>query len=199
MSTGHRILPADSEDAAALARDGWTVVARSWAAELDVSACDEGRLQALVRRAEATGVVRRLTPGDLDGILALDAATIGDYPGGAATRHAPLTRAAATVGEARRAYGVVEPDGTVAAVTFVDVDGPVAEIDFTAVAPARRRRGLATAVKAASVLDLASDGVRRIRTGGSDENVAILAANTRLGFVVDEEWLTLAPAGDRPG
>ena len=60
------------------------------------------------------------------------------------------------------------------------------------VARDRRGLGLATAVKAASVLVLVDDdGVAVVRTGGSADNPAILAANDALGFVVDEEWLTL--------
>jgi hypothetical protein len=43
---------------------------------------------------------------------------------------------------------------------------------------------------------LSRDGVTVVRTGGSDENRGILAANASLGFEVDEHWLTLsAPQG----
>lgn len=61
-----------------------------------------------------------------------------------------------------------------------------------------------TALKAAAMLALAStsggqdsdDGpspsVTAFRTGGAAENTAILRANERLGFTVDERWLTLA-------
>ena len=199
MHTVQRVVRADTEEAVALAREGWTVVARSWAAQLDASTCDENRLRELLRPAEAVGTVRALTPADVASILELDAATISDYPGGKATRRAPLTPATATVGESRRAHGVVEPDGTLVAVTFVDIADAGAEIDFTAVTRTRRRMGLATAVKAASVLDMLAHGVRQVRTGGADENVAILAANRAIGFVIDEHWLTLAPSMSDPG
>ena len=49
------------------------------------------------------------------------------------------------------------------------------------------------ALKAFAVLQLVRLGVRTLRTGGSSDNVASLAANARVGFVVDEHWLTLAP------
>lgn len=68
-------------------------------------------------------------------------------------------------------------------------------MDFTVVAPQYRGMGLATAVKAASVLDLLDAGVTVFRTGGATENRAILASNQALGFVVDEEWVTLKPSG----
>jgi hypothetical protein len=80
--------------------------------------------------------------------------------------------------------------------TFVDVDDTRAEVDFTVVAQHRRGSGLATAVKAVSLLAVSRDGVMVVRTGGSDENRGILAANASLGFEVDEHWLTLsAPQG----
>lgn len=43
-----------------------------------------------------------------------------------------------------------------------------------------------------TLLALDADGLRRFRTGGSAENAAILAANTALGYVRDEEWPSLA-------
>lgn len=77
--------------------------------------------------------------------------------------------------------------------TFVDLDGERAEIDFTVVAADRRGRGLGTAVKSAAVLALIDAGVRFVRTGGSAENAAIRSINDALGFVIDEHWVTLAP------
>lgn len=193
MTNGERILRADDPAVEALVAAGWTVAARSWAAQLTAASCDHARLLDLRGRAEGLGHLRPLTTDDLGAILELDAATLADYPGGAATSHAPLTPERARVSAGRRAHGVVLDGGRLAAMTFVDVDGRTAEVDFTAVAREHRGRGLATAVKAASVLDLLLDGVAVVRTGGSADNAAILAANTALGFAVDEEWLTLAP------
>ena len=78
------------------------------------------------------------------------------------------------------------------AMTFVDIDDNRAEVDFTVVGQHRRGSGLATAVKAASLLALSRDGVTAVRTGGSDENRGILAASASLGFDVDEHWFTLS-------
>lgn len=79
--------------------------------------------------------------------------------------------------------------------TFVDVDGAVAEVDFAVVAARWRGRRLGTALKAASVLTLLEDGAGSIRTGGSADNTASMRGNLAIGFVIDEQWFTLtAPA-----
>ncbi|QCR42241.1 hypothetical protein C1N91_00520 [Curtobacterium sp. SGAir0471] len=75
--------------------------------------------------------------------------------------------------------------------TYVEVDGADAETDFTVVHPTQRGRGIGTALEAWSVLALQREGVRRFRTGGSADNVAIQRADAVLGYVQDEEWVTL--------
>lgn len=109
-----------------------------------------------------------------------------------ATAHTPLPPERVAPTASRRGFGLFDAGAELAAMTFVDLDGDQAEVDFTVVARHRRGRGLATAVKAGSLLALTADGVATVRTGGSDENHAILAANAALGFEVDEHWLTLA-------
>jgi len=52
---------------------------------------------------------------------------------------------------------------------------------------------VATAVKAASVLALAADGVRVFGTGGAGSNAASLGMNQAVGYRVTERWLTLDP------
>ncbi|WP_043710420.1 hypothetical protein [Leifsonia aquatica] len=192
MRDGLAIVRADQPRRAELEAAGWIVVARSFGAGLDHDRLDRDRLGALIAHAREHVALHELTSADVDAMLALDAATGADYPGGVATRHAPLDRTTATPGPARRAFGAVAPDGDLVAMTVVDLNGETAETDFTVVHAEWRRRGIGVAVKAASLLALDADGVRRFRTGGSAENAAILAANTALGYVRDEEWLTLA-------
>ena len=38
---------------------------------------------------------------------------------------------------------------------------------------------------------LAAEGVTQFRTGGSADNLAILRANDAVGYIQDEEWVTL--------
>lgn len=183
------VLPAGAPERVELEAGGWTVVARSFGAQLDADRIDHARLSALVSRA--AGTVRELDAGDVDAVLRLDAVTADDYPGSIATQHEPLDRSTAMPSDSRRAFGAFATDGPLVAMTYVDVDGAAAETGFTVVHPGTRRHGLGVAVKAASVLQLVADGVARFRTGGSLENTGILRANDALGYVRDEEWVTL--------
>jgi hypothetical protein len=187
------VLPVQAPRRAALEAEGWVVVARSFGAQLDSDHINCERLQALV--AEADGTVRELGDTDVDAVLHLDATTVEDYPGSAATQHTPLDRRAAMPSASRRGFGAFGPDRELVAMTFADIDGVEAETQFTVVHRAWRGRGLSVAVKAAFVLALTAEGVTRFRTGGSVDNVAILRANEALGYVRDEEWVTLAQNG----
>ncbi|QIS42702.1 acetyltransferase [Clavibacter capsici] len=205
MSADPVILRSDDARLAGLLADGWVVSARSWGAQLDARRVDEADLRARVAGIAPGLRIRELGSDDRERILELDAATIDDYPGGPATRHAPFTPGTALMGTpARRAFGALDADGRLVALTILDVDvpGARAETDVTVVAPAHRSRGLGRAVKAASVLALRGTGIRTFRTGGSRDNAAIMAAGTALGYRIDEEWLTLdapEPADDRAG
>lgn len=170
------------------------MAARSWAAHVEATPRHTRRWQAAAARLVTTDTCRGLTEDDVPAVLALDAAMAGDYPGSVATAHAALSSQSATPTARRPAFGVIEGDGELVAMTFVDIeaDPAWAEVDFTVVARHRRRQGLATAVKAASLLDLMERGVTDVRTGGSDDNRGIIAANEALGFRVDEHWVTMA-------
>ena len=188
------VMPLHDPRRAELEAGGWRVTARSFGAQLDSARVDRERLRRFV--AGVVGSLRELTEGDLHDVLTLDAATAGDYPGGVATRHEPLDAARATPSASRRAFGAFLPTGELVAMTFVDVEGVRAETDFTVVRRDQRGRGLGVAVKAGSVLELTSDGVERFRTGGSADNEAVLRANDAVGYLRDEEWVTLERAAD---
>lgn len=193
MQGGQVVLRGDDLRRAELEADGWVVVSRSWGAQLTESMVDVDALSALVRSGGRHGDVRELAEADLPAVLALDASTLADYPGGMATRHDPLTEESSRLTPDRLGFGVFDAGGRALAVTFVDIDGHQAETDFTVVASEFRGLGIGAAVKAASVLALLSRGIEVFRTGGAAENAAILATNQRLGYVIDEQWVTLAP------
>lgn len=189
------VVRVDDPRRAELEGEDWVVVAQSWAGRLVSSNVDVTALSTLVQRGRRHGEVREVIEPGLSTVLALDAATVADYPGGIATQHFPLTASTVRVTPRRRGFGVFDDAGRALAVTFVDIDGHCADTDFTAVAAECRGLGIGSAVKAASVLALLRDGVEVFRTGGAAENTAILAANQRLGYVIDEEWITLEPPG----
>jgi len=197
VDTGKVVARDDDPRVAELLSQGWHVIAESWAAQLDAHAIDTRELSRLAATAGPYGGVRSAESSDVSAILALDAVTLPHYPGDVATHHEALTPVSAGLSATRRAFGVFEHERALA-VTYVDLAGHRAEIDFTVVTPELRGRRLGSAVKAASVLALSAEGVRTFRTGGSAENHAILAANGRLGFVVDERWVTLAAPTTAP-
>ncbi len=195
MDGSQIVVRADDADRSRLEADGWIVVARSWAAQLDSSHVDEDGLLLRVQRGSVHGQVREIADSDVTSVLALDAVTLSEYPGGIATQHTPLTMQTARATPYRRGFGVFDAGDRALAVTYVDLEGQCADTDFTVVAPAHRRLGLGAAVKALSILALIREGIAVFRTGGAAENAAIIAANTSLGYVIDEEWITFA----RPG
>jgi RimJ/RimL family protein N-acetyltransferase len=190
------VLRADDPRVAELIGAGWRTTARSWAAQLDADRADRAALRRFVERV-APIVVQELGDDDLPAILALDAATVTDYPGSVATQHEALTESSAVLSSTRRAFGAWSPSGDLVGTTYLDVDGDTVETAFTVIARDHRGRGIGTAVKAASVLALLDEDVVRFRTGGSADNPAIIAAGAAVGYLRDEEWVTLESVGIR--
>ena len=77
------------------------------------------------------------------------------------------------------------------AVSVISLTAARGETEFTSVHPAYRRRGLAVAVKAASITALAEDGVRIFGTGGAQVNTGSIRMNEHLGYAIEERWLSL--------
>jgi hypothetical protein len=74
------------------------------------------------------------------------------------------------------------------AATVISQTADRGETQFTSVLSAYRGKGLGKAVKAASILALAEDGVRLFGTGGAAVNEASLGANRALGYTIEERW-----------
>jgi GNAT superfamily N-acetyltransferase len=193
---GSQVLREDDPEAAVLLAGGWTVAHRSWGARLRTA--DPECLRALVAAAEALGyAIAEVGPEADAGIAALESAVREDYPGGPATAPAVHDVAALTALRAggTRCFAALAADEVVAVTAIKREDDERAETDFTSVARDHRRRGLAEAVKAASVLALGAEGASVFGTGGAAENAASLAMNARVGYAVTERWLTLVPPG----
>lgn len=193
-----RVLLSTDPACAELEERGWRVQSESWGARLRLAEEDLPRLRHLVARAVAHGYdVGRLEAADAAAIADLDAATRDDYPqAGAATAHEPVDeQAASLLLTTGRVFGARDQTGELVAVSATEDVGEHVETRFTAVHPEHRGAGLATAVKAASVLAWWQDGARLFGTGGAQINEASQAMNWAVGYRITERWLTYAPPG----
>jgi GNAT superfamily N-acetyltransferase len=197
--TGEAIVVRDDDPrAAALAADGWRVVAESWGARLELTdELDRSVFERLVDRARASGVeIAELDRGWADAVYELDVQTRDDYPVTPATPAPELSHAEVTAlwGDGWQVFGAVA-DGILVGATTVrrTSSDVVAETGWTAVMRSHRGLGVSTALKAASVLALWAAGARTFATGGAAANDASIAMNRSLGYVFTERWLSLEP------
>lgn len=199
MSTNLRILREDDPEHAELLAQGWAITDRSWGARLtlDDDADLSALLQAVTTAEDAGYQVRRLEPSDLPALRALDEQVAPDFPSTPASRHEELPADLGDRLQSGESLGFLawtEGDGPVA-YTWMDRLSDRWEVDRTGVVAAHRRRGLAVAVKAASVLTTYALGARCWGTGGASVNTGSLAMNRALGFVLEPQWHTLVPPG----
>ena len=94
--------------------------------------------------------------------------------------------------EAQRAGRLYGVKVLVGATVMREKDG-FGDTAFTSVLATHRRRGVAQAVKAASILAFLDIGITRFSTGGAAANQASLQANQSLGYQLTEQWRTYAP------
>lgn len=208
MSHEIRILREDDALHDALIRQGWTVVATSWGARLHLDDdADLAPYRRLVERAQEAGYwVGALGSGEAGQAAALDRAVAGDYPWTPATGHQdldPEVLARRMEDEGWLVFGARCPaghdgaaqdaagGGQLVAVTILEPLEQRWEVERTCVASAHRRRGLASAIKAASVLASFERGAGRWGTGGAAVNAGSLAANRALGFELEPLWHSL--------
>ena len=187
-----RILRAEDPEVAELCSSEWEITARSFGAVLHAKDIRPSELMGFLLGVQPIEI-RELLASDSPAILELDHLTESDYPGGVATAHTPLDTETSVATLEHPGFGAFAEDGRLIGMTFVDVEATpaVADTDFTVVVPEYRGRHIATALKAASLLTLTERGIQVFRTGGSADNTAILSADARLGYTIDEHWVTL--------
>lgn len=188
----------DDEDGLAVARAwGLPEAGRHHESVLDLTALDVRAFQARVARVQEQGLSFREMAADADeaawrrlhGFLQERYREAPDAADGGGDL--PYDRFRAT---AREPWMVLlaEREGEPVGVTLVVPragDGGTVNTNFTGVVPHERGRGLAGALKAQHALLLAERGLTRICTQNMVGNDAILAANSRLGFVRDSGYL----------
>ena len=191
-----RVHREDSAEAAALLDAGWSVRSRSWGARLHLDDdADLAPYRGHVAAAEARGIeVRRLTAVDLPALRALDEEAAPRFPHTDGSRHEPLpddleARLSTPEGLAVGAF----EGGVLIGFTLTFRSPDRWEVDRTAVASEHENRGVAKAVKAATVLATHARGGREWGTGGAEVNAASLRMNAALGFRLEPAWLGLTP------
>lgn len=187
-----QIVRDDDPRCAELEAAGYRVVGESWAVRLFDP--DRELLESAVRRAVAGGLtIRELGPESAAELHALEKANEADYPDTPATHHVvgELADTRALWPE-HRVFGAFDGNRLVGATVIRRQDG-YGDTKFTSVLATHRRRGVAQAVKAASILAFLDIGITRFSTGGATANQASLQANQSLGYQLTERWRTYAP------
>ncbi|WP_216378650.1 GNAT family N-acetyltransferase [Arcanobacterium phocae] len=191
-----RILREDSPEVHQLNQAGWTVGSTSWGARLFLD--DDADLSSYHRYVDDTVragfQIRELTGDDLTELYTLDRLVAPDFPSTPASHHEPLPDNfdVNIADHNARAWGAFKGDQLVGFSIVFDAGGRW-EVDRTSVHPDYRRRGVAKAMKSASVLETYASGVRQWGTGGASINQASLRMNKALGFVLEPLWLTMYP------
>jgi len=191
-----RVLAVVREDYPACRRleaAGFELTSQSWAAHLhlDGPVTDSGYREIL---ADAAYSVSEVAPTEHEAAFRLYDAAYADFPRTPATT--PAEHSAESFHELldhSRAFAIMD-NGICLALTVMTVDGDDAETEFTVVAAAYRRTGLAKLVKATAIRALATEGVRSFGTGGAAVNEGSLRMNLSLGYVLDPKWRTYESA-----
>jgi mycothiol synthase len=116
--------------------------------------------------------------------------TVADMPGTDEAHRAGsydewVARSVAPPGVREDAFFLALVDGRVAGYASLEISGAHPEIawhDMTAVARAHRGRGIASALKRASIAWARQAGLERLQTENNIENAAMRAVNVRLGY-----------------
>lgn len=172
---------------------GYQVVGESWGARLRFTDQPDLTLayKAMKKAQDAGFSISELDADWAEALHDLEQANNADYPFTPATQQGLLTLEAARDlwRKGNRVFGATSGDLLIG-VTVVSYEGIRGETDFTSVLADYRGKGVGAAVKAASIIALAEDGVRIFGSGGARVNEAILRTNKSLGYIVEEHWLS---------
>lgn len=175
-----------------LVDSGLAIVGESWGARLRLGdhSWSVGLPEFIADVTNRGTKIVELGVARIHDIVELESRVAGDYPVTPATQHEAPTAAdlRALFDGGARGFGALDASGRLVAVTVVRILGDRAETEFTSVDPDFRGAGLSKAVKAASILAFAADGVRVFGTGGAAVNEASLRMNAAVGYVVTERW-----------
>ncbi len=177
-----------------LMQAGYVIVGESWGARLRLS--DPPDLSALnatvVAATEQALLIQELDASWAPQVTTLEALNHDEYPYTPATGtpHRDESDVLEFWRSGYRLFGAID-DGQLVAISVISRTTARGETEFTSVHPSYRRRGLAVAVKAASIMALADDGVRIFGTGGAQANTGSIRMNEHLGYAIEERWLSL--------
>jgi hypothetical protein len=184
-----------------LLQSGYVVVGESWGARLRLTdPLDLTPFDAVIELTTMQElVVQELDESWAPQLTALEEMNYTDYPQTPATGVPRRTEADVTAlwASGYRVFGVIDAGHLVAA-TVMHNKPERAETEFTSVLSSHRRRGLSVAAKAASIIAFAQDGVREFGTGGAQSNTASMQMNKRLGYAIEEQWLSLERSPSSP-
>jgi GNAT superfamily N-acetyltransferase len=190
-----RVLAVVREDQPACRRleaAGFELAWQSWAARLhlDGPTANPAYREILAEAPYPVREVREVAPTDHEAAFRLYEAAYADFPRTPATTPAEYSAESFhSLLDHSRAFAVID-NGVCLALTVMTVPGDDAETEFTVVAAAHRRTGLAKLVKASAIRTLAAEGVRTFGTGGAAVNEGSLRMNLSLGYVLDPKWRT---------
>lgn len=169
---------------------GFAVTNHSVSLRLDLSDPDDELAGRAERTAEAAGVLTRTADVDADRATIVDCvrrSMIGlPVPFGEDQVFDPeLDNQLIPAGSIVVLAQPIDRPGHVCAVTILapEADGESWHIGYTGVDPGYRGRGVAAAVKTASLLDAYRAGVRSVTTVNDESNGAILQLNQKLGMM----------------
>lgn len=193
-----RIVRVDDPASAELESRGWTVVSRSWGANLDPTDPQVAqRVRSALTAGRASGItVRELGTADASAVAAVEAANHADYPHTPATRHEPVTEQhlQTLLDGGARAWGAELHRTLIGVAVATPKAADWWDITFASVLAEHRGHGIGQALAATIICDLAAHGATRISTGGAASNDVSRGAALALGAVLEPEWRTYAPA-----